>query len=88
VSTPKRGIFTANMSVDALIVNNASTFSDKRIQDVDAPTSDTNAATKKYVDDKDVGTITYVNTTESAIMTYLDAKDVATPNYVDTQSIH
>jgi hypothetical protein len=78
VSTPWRDILTANMTVGlvcttaALTFNISSSFSDKRIQDVGAPTSDTDAATKKYVDDTNVSTRSYVDTKESSTRTYVD----------------
>jgi hypothetical protein len=89
VSTPWRDIFTASMTVGivctstVLIVNGSSSFRVKRIQDVGAPTSDTDAATKKYVDDTNVNTRSYVDIMESATMTYVDAHDHATRNSND-----
>jgi hypothetical protein len=81
VSTPWRDIFTANMTVGlvcttaALTVNTSYSFSDKRIQDVYAPTSDTDAATKKYVGDTNVSTRSYVDSKESNTRTYVDTQE-------------
>jgi hypothetical protein len=81
--------FTAIMTVGlvcttaALTVSISSSFSDKRIQDVGAPTSETDAATKKYVDDTNADERLYVDIRESAIRVYVDAQDHATRNSND-----
>jgi hypothetical protein len=88
--TPWKHIFTVALTAlvfmaEALVVTTSANFSGIRLQQVGAPTTDADAATKKYVDDTDAGTTTYVNTKDADTRTCVNAKDTATRTYVDTK---
>jgi hypothetical protein len=66
-STPWRHNYTGSLTVYSY-----SYFSGKRIQGVGAPTSDTDAATKKYVDDTETDTRSYVDAQNQALLSQID----------------
>jgi hypothetical protein len=60
-------IKTVVFEADSLIVNNYASFNGNRLESVGTPTSDQDAATKKFVDDTDAATRTYVDDTDAAM---------------------
>jgi hypothetical protein len=60
-------IKTVVSEADSLIVNNYASFNGNRLEEVGTPTSEDDAATKKFVDDTDAATTTYVDDTDAAM---------------------
>jgi hypothetical protein len=58
---------TVICEVDSLIANTSASFGHNRIEEVGTPTSDDDAATKKYVDDTDAATRTVMNSRVSYV---------------------
>jgi hypothetical protein len=60
-------IKTTLIEADSLIVKNYASFNGNRLESVGEPTSDDDAATKKFVDDTDTATRTYVDDKDAAM---------------------
>jgi predicted regulator of Ras-like GTPase activity (Roadblock/LC7/MglB family) len=63
---------TVICEVDSLIANTSASFGHNRLEEVGAPTSDTDAATKKYVDDMGTDTMSYVDAQNQALLSQID----------------
>jgi hypothetical protein len=67
VSLPWRHLYSLSPTV-----NSQANFSGSRIQGVGAPLSDTDAATKKYVDDNETNTRSYVDAQKHDLLSQID----------------